>query len=61
MDQRLIGPRVVEGRGHVHVTISQNEQRPLETGVTGTITHRDRAMHHGKKFDAVSFSFILHL
>lgn len=32
MDQGLIGPGVVEGRGHVHVPIRQNEQRPLETG-----------------------------
>lgn len=32
MDQCLIGPGVVEGRGHVHVTIGQDEQRPLETG-----------------------------
>lgn len=32
MDQRLIGPGVVEGRGHVHITIRQNEQRPLKAG-----------------------------
>lgn len=32
VDQRLIGPGVVEGRGHVHVTVCQDEQRPLETG-----------------------------
>lgn len=33
--QRLIGPGVMEGRGHVQVTIHQHEQRPLET------THRN--------------------
>lgn len=31
MDQRLIGPGVVEGRGHVDVSIHQDEQRPLKT------------------------------
>lgn len=31
MDQRLIGPGVVEGCGHVHITICQDKQRPLET------------------------------
>lgn len=31
VDQRLIGPGVVEGRGHVDVSIHQDEQRPLKT------------------------------
>lgn len=31
MDQRLIGPGVVEGRGHVDVSVHQDEQRPLKT------------------------------
>lgn len=32
VDQRLIGPGVVEGRGHVYVSIHQDKQRPVETG-----------------------------
>lgn len=32
VDQRLIGPGVVEGRGHVYVSIHQDKQRPMKTG-----------------------------
>lgn len=32
MDQRLIGPGVVEGRGHVYVPIHQDKQWPMKTG-----------------------------
>lgn len=56
MDQCLIGPGVVERRGHVHVTICQDEQRPLKTEENKQmyinkyrgLTPNGRALHHGK-------------
>lgn len=31
MDQRLIGPGMMKGCGHVHVPVCQDEEWPLET------------------------------
>lgn len=52
VDERLVGPRVVKGRGHVHVAVDQDEQRPLEAAhrhhrVTGSRRHR---RHRRRRF-----------